>query len=166
MSCPMLIDRIVVNASPIICLFKSGLHEFLPLIFQHIVVPQAVIKEVTTPGKNDFPAGQVLSQKWLNPVSDIPIDLRVAAWDLGRGESAVISYALKSSNYYSVLDDREARRCAEVLGCKVIGTVGILLLAKRMGILPSLRDAVAKLGRSGLWLSRDFVEQLCRTEGE
>jgi predicted nucleic acid-binding protein len=162
----MPIKHIVINASPIICLFKSGLHDLLPQIFQHIIVPRAVIKEVTAPGKNDFPAGQVVAQEWLNPVADVPIDLRVAAWGLGRGESEVISYALKNPGYYAVLDDREARRCAAVLGCKVIGTVGIILLAKRLGLLPSLREAFTKLGSSGLWLSKDFVEKLCCAEGE
>ncbi|MFA6414129.1 MAG: DUF3368 domain-containing protein [Syntrophales bacterium] len=162
----MPIERIVVNASPLICLFKSGLHDLLPLIFQHIVVPTAVIKEVTATGKKDSPASQVTAQDWLNPVADIPIDFRVAAWDLGKGESEVISFALRNPGYRAVLDDREARRCAEALWCKRIGTAGIVVLAKRRGLLPSLRDAFAKLSSSGLWLSREFVEELCITEGE
>lgn len=162
----MSIERIVVNASPLICLFKSGLHDLLPRISPHIVVPAAVIKEVTAPGKDDFPAGQLAAQEWLNPVTDIPIGLRVAAWDLGRGESEVISYALQNPGYRVVLDDREARRCAEALGCRHIGTAGIVVLAKRKGLLPSLRDAFAKLSSSGLWLSRELIEELCRMEGE
>jgi len=92
--------------------------------------------------------------------------LRVAAWDLGRGESEVISFALQNPSHRVVLDDREARRCAETLGCKCIGTAGILVLARRRNLLPSLRDAFAKLGNSGIWLSRDLVEDLCRLEGE
>lgn len=63
-------ERIVVNASPLICLFKSGLQDLLPLIFQHIVVPTAVINEVTAHDKKDFPAHPIIAQGWLNSVAD------------------------------------------------------------------------------------------------
>jgi hypothetical protein len=33
-------------------------------------------------------------------------------------------------------------------------------------LLPSLRDAFAMLSGSGLWLYREFVEDLCHMEGE
>jgi predicted nucleic acid-binding protein len=159
-------ERVVVNASPLICLFKSGFQDLLPALFQEISVPEAVLNEVTDSGKNDFPAEHLAKQPWLKTEPKIPLDLRVAAWDLGRGESEVISFALQSPSYRVVLDDREARRCAETLGCKCIGTAGILVLARRRNLLPSLRDTFAKLGSSGIWLSRDLVEELCRLEGE
>lgn len=162
----MPIDRVVVNASPLICLFKSGLQDLLPGLFQEITVPEAVLKEVTVSGKNDLPAEYLLQQKWLDIATGIRLDLRVAAWDLGRGESEVISFALQKPSYRVVLDDREARRCAETLGCKSIGTAGILVLARRRNLLPSLRDAFSQLSTSGIWLSRDLVEELCRLEGE
>lgn len=162
----MPVDRVVVNASPLICLFKSGLQDVLPGLFQEISVPEAVIREVTSAGKNDFPSEQVARQQWLKKATNIPLDLRVAAWDLGRGESEVISFVLANPSYRAILDDREARRCAETLGCKCIGTAGILVLAKRYNLLPSLRDAFSKLTNSGIWLSRDLIEELCRLEGE
>jgi len=162
----MSIDRVIVNASPLICLFKSGLHDLLPGLFQEIFVPEAVLKEVTASGKNDFPAEQVAQQQWLKAATGIPVDLRVAAWDLGRGESEVISFALLNPTCRVILDDREARRCAETLGCKCIGTAGILVLARRRNLLSSLRDAFSKLSNSGLWLSRDLIDELCHLEGE
>ncbi len=39
----MLINRIVVNASPLICLFKSDLAELLPALFEDIAVPDALV---------------------------------------------------------------------------------------------------------------------------
>jgi len=162
----MSIDRIVVNASPLICLFKSGFQDLLPALFQEISVPEAVFNEVTVSGKNDFPSEHLKKQQWLKTVTKIPLDLRVAAWDLGRGESEVISFALLNPTYRVVLDDREARRCSETLGCKCIGTAGILVLARRRNLLPSLRDSFIKLSNSGIWLSRDLIEELCRQEGE
>jgi hypothetical protein len=59
----MSVERIVVNASPLICLFKSGLHDLLPRIARHIIVPAAVVKEVTATGKDDSPASQLAAQE-------------------------------------------------------------------------------------------------------
>jgi len=56
--------------------------------------------------------------------------------------------------------------CAETLRCRRIGTAGVVVLAKRRGLLTSLRDAFAKLSGSGLWLSKELVEELCIMEGE
>jgi predicted nucleic acid-binding protein len=136
----MSIDRVVVNASPLICLFKSGLQDLLPALFREISVPEAVLSEVTDSGKNDFPAKHLAKQPCLKTETKIPLDLRVAAWDLGRCESEVISFALLNPSHRLVLDDRGARRCAETLGCKCIGTAEILVLARRRNLLPSLRD--------------------------
>jgi predicted nucleic acid-binding protein len=162
----MPINNVVVNASPLICLFKSGLQGLLPGLFQDIYVPEAVLQEVTASGKKDFPATQLAQQTWITVAASIPVDIRVAAWNLGRGESEVISFALQNPVYRAVLDDREARRCAETLGCKCIGTAGILVLAKRRKLLFSLREAFAKLTASGIWLSSDLIEELCRQENE
>jgi predicted nucleic acid-binding protein len=52
----MPINRVVLNASPLICLFKSGLVDLIPALFQDIVVPESVIKEVMAEGKIDFAA--------------------------------------------------------------------------------------------------------------
>jgi predicted nucleic acid-binding protein len=43
----MQIDKVVVNASPLITLFRSGQAGLLPKLFQQIIVPGAVWTEVT-----------------------------------------------------------------------------------------------------------------------
>jgi len=53
----MRIDRVVVNASPLITLFRSGQFDLLPSLFNHIIVPEAVWEEVVIDTWND-PAAQ------------------------------------------------------------------------------------------------------------
>jgi|GEM_PF-3333164 len=43
----MPIERIVINASPLIILFKAGLEDILPKLFNDICIPKAVWSEVT-----------------------------------------------------------------------------------------------------------------------
>lgn len=162
----MPINRVVVNASPLICLSKSGLIELLPALFTEIVVPEAVCREINAKGKFDSTARSLLSYDWLREVPNVVIDLAVASWDLGSGESAVLSFAVHNPDYRAVIDDLEARRCAMTLGCRYTGTVGILVLAKRKGIVVSVREGIEKLRAVGLWLSDSFVEDVCRKAGE
>nr|WP_319566427.1 hypothetical protein [uncultured Rhodoferax sp.] len=59
------------------------------------------------------------------------ISPRVAARSLGAGETAVLSYALAHAPLRAVIDDMDARRCAQTLGIPIFGTGGLLVLAKR-----------------------------------
>src|SRR3990172_11365975 len=130
----MRIERVVINASPIICLCKSGLSEILPTLFTDIIVPAAVHKEITAKEDIAHACAQFFAHQHVKIESDIVIPSSVISWDLGEGESAVLSHALKHSEYWAVIDDREARKCATTLGCSYTGTVGVILLAKRRGI--------------------------------
>jgi predicted nucleic acid-binding protein len=162
----MPISRVVLNASPLICLSKSGLTGIFPSLFEEIVVPDAVIKEITAEGKTDFAAKTLISQIWVRRIADIPLDPRVIAWDLGEGESAVLSFAVKNPGFWAVMDDREARRCALAIQCRFIGTLGILVLAKKKGIIPSLRDSLNQIQGAGFWLSASLVDEICQRSGE
>ncbi|OGW26387.1 MAG: hypothetical protein A2X59_05290 [Nitrospirae bacterium GWC2_42_7] len=162
----MRIERVVVNASPLICLCKSGLLEILPALFTDIIVPAAVHKEITAKEDITLACRPFFAHKHVKIVSDILIPSSVLAWDLGEGESAVLTHALKHSKYWAVIDDHEARKCASTLGCRYTGTVGVILLAKRRGITSSVKDCLTKLQNAGLWLSQDFVKEICIKAGE
>lgn len=162
----MQVSHVVVNASPLICLFKSGLADILPQLFQEIAVPDNVFKEVATENKYDFASRAVKTQTWINRVSGIEINPLIASWDLGKGESAVLSFAMQNPYFWVVIDDMAARRCALSLGCRFTGTVGLIVLAKRRGIINSVRESIENLQNVGLWLSEDFIEKVCRREGE
>jgi len=59
----MPINRVILNASPLICLSKSGLAHLLPTLFQEVLVPEAVLKEVMAEGKTDFAGESLISRK-------------------------------------------------------------------------------------------------------
>ena len=143
-------------------LFRSGQADLLPQLFKEIVVPEAVYQEVLA-GKEDDVAKMALPQiSWINQ-KKVEIALPVAAWNLGNGESAVFSFAIKESGYRAVVDDLAARRCAETFGIRTLGTGGLLVLAKRRGLIDSVMDRVQRLRDAGLWLS-DTIFQLLITE--
>ncbi len=113
-------SQVVVNASPLIVLCKSGQVELLPKLFSRIVVPQAVYQEITST-KADSAAIQLPTLSWSNVVTPA-INPVILAWDLGAGESAVLSFALANPKFRAMVDDAAARRCARSLDIPTIGT--------------------------------------------
>jgi predicted nucleic acid-binding protein len=162
----MRISSVVMNASPLICMIKAGIIEILPALFEDIVVPEAVRREILVK-EHTPPKGESLDPyQWMRLVNDIPIDPRAASWDLGQGEGQVISFALHHPHHWALLDDREARRCAAALNCRHTGTLGIIVLAKRRRIIDSIRGHLEKLKEAGLWLSEELIDEVCRRSGE
>ena len=58
------------------------------------------------------------------------------------------------------------RRCAKTLNIPMLGTGGLLVLAKRRGLLPSVSEGIERLRQSGLWLSDDIAQILKTQAGE
>ena len=161
----MRIEAVVVNASPLISLFRSGQSDLLPRLFSRIVVPESVWKEVALDERNDAAALELGTQIW--PIREsVTASPRVEAWNLGAGETAVLSCALASPPVRAIIDDASARRCARTLSIPMLGTGGVLLLAKRRGLLPSVAEGLEKLRNAGLWLSDDLVKLLKMEAGE
>ena len=98
-----------------------------------------------------------------------PAPPEVVAWDLGAGETQVITHALRHGADGLVLDDLDARRCAKAMGRSVIGTLGVVGRAKSMGRIAqfpgSKPGSCCRLDRSlfPLWLIMD--SRLVRDEG-
>ena len=162
----MLIKKVVINSSPLIVLFKSKQSQLLPQLFDEILVPSAVWNEITLTEKNDLPAQQLPQVNWAKKIDNIAIKPEVAGWDLGKGESEVLSLTLEKPNYIAIVDDRAAKNCAKSLGIKAIGTGGVLLLAKRRGLIPNISSRLQELRNAGLWLSDRIINIIKQQAGE
>ena len=64
---------------------------------------------------------------------------------LEKGEKEVIALGLESSKPLLVLDDRKARRFASSVGLEITGTMGILVLAKKRGLIESVQTVLDHL---------------------
>lgn len=130
------------------------------------MIPDAVWKEITAAGKEDSTSEQLPTVPWVRRVEIAVVNPAIAAWDLGAGESEVLSFALEIPGYRAMVDDRLARQCARTLGISTLGTGGALVLAKKRGLIPTLSTAIQALRDSGLWLSDDLVVLLKQEAGE
>ena len=152
-------DVAVVNASPFIFLSRADLLSLLQTVAPRVSVPAEVVAEVLAKGAETRTAKALAGAAWLERLSPCSIPRSVESWDLGPGESAVLSHGLMRSGSLVVLDDLQARRCAASLGLPTIGTLGLVLRAKRRGVVPAARPVVEQLVEGGMYLSRKVVDQ-------
>lgn len=149
----------VVNASPLILLSRIRMTDVLCIGAQEVVVPRAVASEVLAYGNNDPTALAMRDCAWL-VVRDIDVmPLQIAQWDLGKGESEVLAWAMAHPGTVAIVDDLSARRCATTLGIPVRGTVGLVLNAKRTGRIPAVRPVFEQLASMGMYLSPKTLDQ-------
>jgi predicted nucleic acid-binding protein len=160
------IEGAVVNASPLILLFKSGLEGLLPEIFAKVIVPEAVWKEVVAGGESDAAATRLATVSWIQCVTVPAVVPGVLVWNLGDGESEVLTFALARRECRAVIDDRAARSCARTLGVRTLGTGGVLIMAKRRGLISSVSVELQRLRDAGFWLSDEIAALLKEQAGE
>jgi predicted nucleic acid-binding protein len=143
----------VLNASPLIVLARAGYLDLVPKLVSSVAIPRAVATEVIA-GPADDPAARFLAQpSWLSVVDLTPPLSPLAIWRLGRGESEVLEYARRNPGTTAVLDDKAARRAALALRIPLTGTLGLLVAAVHLKLLPSLQDAIDAVRASGLYVN-------------
>jgi predicted nucleic acid-binding protein len=65
------------------------------------------------------------------------------------------------------IDDKAARKCARSFSIRVKGTLGVIILARQRGLIPSAADLLRELRRNGFRLDDRLIrETLRRTVGE
>lgn len=157
---------IICNTSPLQYLHQIGRLDLLPRLVSRVVVPTAVAAELAE-GRRlglNLPALETLS--WVDlrkPRSEAVLRL---ATDLGKGETAVLALALESTDAIMILDDALARRHAEILGLRLTGTLGVLLDAKRAGLIARVMPLIDELQSFGFRLSRQTRDAVLCLAGE
>ncbi len=132
--------KVVTDTSPLISLKAIGHLNILNELFDKVVVPEGVRDELQAEGKKFF------LEEWIEVIELKEQDAKkILSLGLGIGESEAITLFFEGEYDLIILDDKNARKIARNLGLKVIGTVGILLLAKKKKLIKSLKEEIEAL---------------------
>ena len=157
----------ICNTSPLQYLHQINQIDLLPEIYGSIQVPQAVADEIATGLHNDNDLPHLEDLYWLSiRPNEENTDISKFPSGLGKGEIHVISSGLKMPDETLILDDRIARQFAFKSGLKVTGTVGILLLAKKLGMITSIKQSLDHLAALGFRISPDIYHKGLNLAGE
>lgn len=159
---------VVTNTSPLINLAVIGEARLLPELFGRVTAPNMVREEIDSLRLRDqrFRSADTANAAVFATVRDAS---RVAllSLHLDPGEAGAIALALELRADLILLDERRATRAARQLGLRTLGLLGVLLLAKRKGLIDQVRPLLDRLETdAGFWIARDLRQQVCRAAEE
>ena len=156
---------IVSDTSPIIALALCNKLKLLEKLFDRVCLPRAVYNELAVPGKPE--AGKITewARDKIVPVKNTAA-VTALSLNLDPGESEALSLSLETAADYLLIDEKRGRAIAAGSGIKTIGTVGVLLSAKRNGFIPALKPSLDILTENDFRISDMLYRQILERAGE
>lgn len=155
----------VADAAPLIAFARLGMLAVLPQVLGEVVVPDTVAGECLAPG---LPGADSLAQAFAAGLLTRHADAggaRPAFPQLDAGETAAIHLAQQLSAAV-LIDERLGRAVARRLGLTVIGSLGVLIAGKRLGLVASVGATIAQMRRDGYYVGEPLVAEALRLAGE
>jgi len=161
-------QRLVLSdASPLIALALVERLDLLRSLFGEISITEIVKAEVLGDGSKPGTASiaAAVQAAWLRVIPD--------AWPLPQfpaldeGEASILRAAINLGVPCLVLiDERAGRAVAKELGVAMAGTVGLIVLAKKRGLIPSARAAFAELLEKDFRIGAEMIRAALVQAGE
>lgn len=155
---------IVADTSALLALASCDSLTCLDALFEEVRVPHAVFEECTVPGK---PKAERLERYLRDKVTDVDLaTLVIAATGLGQGELEAMALYKKLKADRLLVDDNRARKIARLNGIEIVGSVGVLLLARERELIPSIRPRLEEIRAAGIHLGPEILSEALRLAGE
>src|SRR5207245_1983487 len=158
-------ELIIADSSPLIGLARIGQLHIVHSLSKRVVVPVAVWSEVTGARADAPGAREVASQTWIEIQDADPAVVAPLLILLGRGEAEALALAQREPAAVLLLDDLRARKVAERLQLRRMGTVALLGLAKREGLIERLKPCLEALVASGVFIRQELIDAALKEVG-
>ena len=159
---------IVSNTTPLIGLASIGRFDLLRQLFGEIDIAQAVYDEAVVAGREVGGAKREVSAvTWIKRIAvkdRLAVEVLLDEIDLGEAETIVLARELGAD--WVLMDEKKGRRKLTEMGLQKIGTVGILLKAKQVGLLTVIRPELEQLHQLGFSISQAVIDAVLRQADE
>jgi|SRR5690606_6288377 len=157
--------KIISNTTPIISFLKINKLLILKELYQKIIIPKEVFNEIEA-GKEKEYYTDLSKIDWIQ-IEKIENKKSLSYFlDLDKGEAEAIVLAVEQEADLIILDENLGRFYAKHAGLKVTGTIGILLKAKQMNLIPEIKPLLFELKAKEVWLSDKFIEEILNLADE
>lgn len=155
----------VANAAPLIAFARIGQLGLLPRVLGEVFVPDTVATECLG---RDLPGASEIKEAFATGLlirhSDVGSGTSTFP-QLDAGETAAIHLA-QHLGAVLLVDERLGRAIAQRLGLNVVGSLGVLIVAKRQGFIPSMKQMVLQMRADGYYIADALVGEALRRAGE
>ena len=157
----------IFNASPLILLGKIRQLDLLEALSPAFRIPRAVVVEIGAGPPHDPTVNWLRQPSLADHIVDVPpAPSYLAQWDLGAGETAVLSLALADHGSTVILDDLAASKFAMTFDLPLLGTLGLLIRAKHSGLIMRIEPQIERLQSAGANLSPTVIARALELAGE
>ncbi|MEK7256196.1 MAG: DUF3368 domain-containing protein [Bacteroidota bacterium] len=157
---------IVSDTSPISNLFKIGRLDLLRQVFGKVILPQAVMTELLELEKRGIDLSPIKNAEWIE-IKAVQEQAKVQVFlakMIDEGESEAIVLAKELAADFLLIDEALGRKIAESEGLKVIGLLGVLRDAKKLGYLSEIKPIIQELRQTARFRLSEALIQLILTE--
>lgn len=159
---------IAADASPLILFARVGRLDIVRSLYEEAWITPRVAHEAyfRFPDRPGAAAVAAAVGDWIRVVApaDNQLVTRLAA-RVNLGEAEAIALALEYG-LALLIDDLPGRRAAASLGAAIVGSIGVLRVAKRAGLVPTIRPLLDAMVDEGLWISIRLYYQALDSVGE
>lgn len=157
--------RVICDTNIIIDLAKIHNLDLLKNFFNEVLIPDEV-KEELLAGERSGPEDDDIIKaidEWImvKKINDLLAFESLKA-HIGKGESASIVLYMEIQADLLAINDLKARGIAQAMGINVIGTLGILRLAKDAGLLKKIKPLLDELRKIGAYISGELYKRILK----
>jgi len=158
---------VIVNSTPIIALSSIDKLGLLKELYGTVIIPNAVKDEVGAKGNSKAHNQLEASTDWIHvrEINNVA-HKQTFRTQLHDGEVEVIILGQELTADILVIDDNSAREYAKYLGLNIIGTVGIILLAKSKGFIYEVKPLLDRLIANGIFISNRLYADVMKIANE
>ncbi len=144
-------DKIIISdTSCLIALSKIDKLDLLKDLYHEIIITKEVYQEFG----GSLPDWIIISE-----VKDKQKQKEIEQ-RLDRGEASSIVLALEIKNATLIIDEIKGRKIAQSFNIDIIGTIGIILLAEKKGLISDVISLILRLVNKGFRLSDNLINKL------
>ncbi len=151
---------IISDTGPLISLAKTGQLFILKELFEQVLIPKAVHDELYLEShhKETDDLNKAIIDKWIKVVipKKAPSKLLLNSLDIGESEAITVA---KEMNIPLLIDEQKGRKVAKKENVKITGSIGILLIAKKKGVLKNVRKSMQKMQDTGYRFSKKLYKK-------
>jgi len=155
---------VVSDTTPVNYLLLIGEIDLLQQLFGRVLLPQAVVTELLHPDAPFLVSAWAASlPAWIEVKTIIEVDpaYTLASLHLGPGEQEALTLAKQEKAGLIILDERRARNVAQLDGLTVTGTLGIIEMAAKQGLV-DLNNALTALQKTSIYLSPELTNSILK----
>lgn len=150
---------VVADSSPLHYLILIEQVDLLRKLYSEVVIPEAVVLELTRPASPTVVSGWLLSApEWLRVMSVSIDEIANVTESLGLGERAAIALAQAVRADLLLIDETAGRREAGRRHIRVTGILGVLRTAAERGLV-DVDDVLRRLQGTSFYLDPALIEK-------